>query len=286
MVGELGSVRGTAGGSTLFVGRAPELASFAFQVSRARGGVPAVVVVEGPAGIGKTALVRQALAGAADFQVLAATAEEWESRLAGGVVAQLMAGADDALARQEQRDQEISADPFTTGVELLELLGRLQRHGPVALVVDDAQWADTVSVQAVAFALRRRHRDCVLAVFVAREEAPGLPETLRRLADGEGGVNVHLDGLDPPELAELSSAVRGRTLSHRSAQRLCTHTGGSPLHARALLEELAETCWRIRGRRYPRRSRSPWSSWPAWLPARLTRPSWCRLRRCWGSGAH
>lgn len=200
-----------------------------------------MVVVEGPAGVGKTALVRRAMGVADDFRVLTATGDEWESCLAGGVVAQLMAGADGAPEPQAFQAPQAAGDPFATGVSLLEVLGQLQRGGPVAVVVDDAQWADTVSLQAMAFALRRLHRDHVLAVFVARDGPPGLPEVLRRLADGEGGVNLRLGGLDPTDLAELGSAITGHTLSRRAAQRLCAHTGGNPLHAGALLEELAES---------------------------------------------
>ncbi len=180
-----GGLHDAAHAGTLFVGRAPELASFETQLTRARAGAPAVVVVEGPAGIGKTALVRHALCVADDFQVLMATGDEWESRLDGGIAGRLLAGTDDIVEPGKLRAPQAPGDPFATGVELLELLGQLQRNGSVAIVVDDAQWADTVSVHAVAFAVRRLQRDHVLAVFIARDEPPGLPEVLRRLAEGE-----------------------------------------------------------------------------------------------------
>ncbi len=53
-------------------------------------------------------------------------------------------------------------------------------------------------------------------------------------------MTLRLEGLGPTELADLGSAT-GHPLSRRAAQRLCTHTGGNPLHARALLEELADS---------------------------------------------
>lgn len=235
-----GATERTARAHTPFVGRVPELATVVGQVEQARAASPAVVVVEGPPGMGKTTLVQRVFEGAPDLQVMTAAAEEWEARLPGGVATQLLAAADEPRDPLRPRLAEAALDPYALGVELLEVLGRRQEQGPVAVVVDDAQWADTLSVQGLAFALRRLRTDQVVAVFAARDGSPGLPDGLRRLAGGERGVSLRLGGLTPAELSELATAVTGRPLSRRAAEHLRAHTGGNPLHARALLEELGE----------------------------------------------
>lgn len=234
MVTRQGSGQETHRSTALFVGRSLEVSTVAAQLDKARSGSPAIVVIEGPAGMGKTALVREVLRLASDFRVLAASADECESRLPGGVISQLM-----PEGGQDRGGAGLGpGDPFAIGGKLLDLLGCLQNEAPVVLVVDDVQWADTLSVQALAFALRRLQSDQVAALFVARQEPPGLPDIIRRLAAGERGVVLNLGGLDWCEMTALASAVIGRRLAKPTAQRLCAHTGGSPLHARALLEEL------------------------------------------------
>mgnify|MGYP001792041644 CR=1 FL=1 len=58
--------------------------------------------------------------------------------------------------------------PIWVGAALLELLGSMQTSGgPVLLLVDDAQWADRPSLQALLFALRRLQADRVLTLMVS-----------------------------------------------------------------------------------------------------------------------
>ncbi|MGH1556580.1 ATP-binding protein [Streptomyces sp. L7] len=118
----------------MFVGRAESLALLAGARERARAGVPGRVLVEGPAGIGKTALVRHFLCGSG--QVLRAAGEEAESELPFGVLAQLLG----PRARW--------TDASAAGAELLERLDEAQEREPepggvggepVVVVVDDAQ---------------------------------------------------------------------------------------------------------------------------------------------------
>lgn len=70
------------------------------------------------------------------------------------------------------------------------------------------------------------------------DDAPRLSPGLLRYAR-DHGVRVQLDGLSTPEVRELGTALGHGVLSRRSAERLRDHTGGSPVHLRALLEEVA-----------------------------------------------
>ena len=231
----------TGPGELPFVGREPQLDALADALARARAGHPTVVLLQGEAGIGKSRLLRQAIAEVtlSDAVVLRATGDEAEAALHLGVISQLLAGVaplPPALAGLSRDPGELN--PLAAGVELLDLLGDLQK-GLVVVAVDDAHWADSASLHALAFCLRRLGTDRVLAVFAARrEELDRLPRGLTELAQEPSGTTIALAGLQPAELAQLARALGAGALSPRAAERLARHTGGSPLLAGALLQEL------------------------------------------------
>jgi len=215
--------------SSVFVGRQLELAALDDQLAQVRRGSPALVVIEGPAGVGKTALVRRFLAGAA-AAVVEASGDEAETLLPYGVLSQVLSQIPGATVGWQAKD------PLEVGARLLPVLDALEADGPAIVVVDDAQWADAPSLRALTFAFRRLQADRVLALIVARDEPAALPEGLRRLASR--GLHLRLAGLGADELAELALALGAGNLPRRASQRLFEHTRGNPLHARALFEEL------------------------------------------------
>lgn len=222
----------SAGGDT-FVGRGPELAVMADRTERAWAGRAQVVVVEGPPGVGKSALLREAVRrSGGDGTVLRAGGEEAEQLVAFGILDQLVRSAEGALP---PLGLTATTEPAVAGSGLLGALGAL---GRCVLLVDDAQWADRTSVQALVFALRRLGRARVLTIVATRDGAAADRARLTRLADGPDGARVPLDGLDVPELVALGDALGHPALPRRAAQRLHDHTGGNPLHARALLDEV------------------------------------------------
>ncbi|WP_061295405.1 LuxR C-terminal-related transcriptional regulator [Herbidospora cretacea] len=200
-----------------FVGRDRERAALDACAARARSGRPELVLVDGPPGVGKTALVRGALTG---FRVLAASGDPLESSFPYG------------FAQQWLHD-EPAGDPVEVGARLLGAL--TSSPEPVALVADDAQWADLPSVQALAFALRRLHTGAALVVVVTRDEPP---DGLRRLL--RDATRLSLTGLSEDELGELAAHVCPVPLGPAALARLRAHTGGSPLHAEALLRQAPE----------------------------------------------
>ncbi|WP_062428277.1 LuxR C-terminal-related transcriptional regulator [Herbidospora daliensis] len=196
-----------------FVGRDRERAVLEACAARARSGRPAVVLVDGPPGVGKTALVRSALEG---FRVLAASGDPLESSFGYGFAQQWL--------------HDACGDPAEVGARLLGVLTTAAE--PVALVADDAQWADLPSVRALAFALRRLRTGSVLVVVVTRDEPPG--ELRRPLQDA---TRISLTGLSVAELGELAALVCPAPLGSAALARLRAHTGGSPLHAETLLRQ-------------------------------------------------
>ncbi|MEU7746567.1 AAA family ATPase [Nonomuraea sp. NPDC049158] len=287
----------------MFVGRATELALVREELRAAGKGAVRRMVIEGPEGIGKTALVRQVLGGEVNVRVLAASGDEAERHLRYGIVRQLadqpwsvLDGAGPAStgmggtgprgaglreiglrgtglrsARVRRTGLAGAAtgsaagrDLWSVGEALCELVGPLQAEGPVVVLVDDAQWADRASLRALGYLLRRLRTGRVLVVVSCRGTAAAwLPEGLRRLLTGEGGLRLVLGGLPAADLAGLAPDP----LAERTARRLCEHTSGNPLYARELLATVAPTTLADPGARLP-------------APDSYARPFTRRLRAC------
>jgi ATP/maltotriose-dependent transcriptional regulator MalT len=219
---------------SVFVGRARELRALEDGLERARAGQPWLILVEGPAGIGKTSLVEEFLDGLHGATILRASGDLSESDLPFGVVDQLLRRAGEPPPRE--------ADHLGAGARILELLGTLQDEHPVVLFLDDAHWADPPSLRALLFVVRRLVADRVLILATTREHAPNLPEGLLKAAAGPHGRSLPLQPLSTDELRTLADA-QGLRLSARAIQRLEAHGGGNPLYTRALLDELPPEAW-------------------------------------------
>ncbi len=233
--------------SVPFVGRSAEVAALRAELAAARTGTPRIVVVQGDAGIGKTVLLEQFLATETDLTVLRATGEPWEAYVAYGVVDQIMRGAGVSTARLlVSRDRSFPPEePVGVGAWILDVLKELDQKAPVAVIVDDAHWADIDSLRALLFAARRLVDERVLLVLGQRiEDEERLPEGLRRLAGGRTGTTVALQPLPPSDVHELATALGVRGFSTRAARRLHTHTGGNALYVKTMLSELPEKRWR------------------------------------------
>jgi DNA-binding CsgD family transcriptional regulator len=218
-----------------FVGRADAMDPLVSALSESRGGRPALVVIEGAAGVGKTTLVKQFLAGEEPTRVIKAWGAEAEALERFSVVGQLLRRLRDASGDPTIDTEPRAGDEVTeVGARLLAALGG--PPGVRVLVVDDAQWADVASLQALTFTLRRLDSDPVLTVVCTRTLA-GNGDALGRLVEGNRGRVIHLGGLSAPEVRQLAMAY-GVDLPAAAAQRLQAHTGGLPLHVSSLLREL------------------------------------------------
>jgi len=222
-----------------FVGRADELALFNSEMQRVRSGEPRLVWLTGEAGIGKTSLMRRFVGGLSGVRVLWAGGDENETDLPYGVVNQLLSDLPASEPDSGLAALRPDADPLAVGADLLFELGTLQTSGPVLVVIDDAQWADHRSAQALVFVARRLRSDQVMILLSSRSGAPD-PRQLweRALAQSQLTRRLPLGGLTAEDLRRLSSSFDGVLLSRAASRRLHEHTGGHPLYARALLEEL------------------------------------------------
>jgi DNA-binding CsgD family transcriptional regulator len=142
----------------------------------------AVQVVLGDAGMGKTAVLTElvARAGAAGTRVLTVTGREFERDLAFAGLHQLLTPVLDRLPALPDRQAKallgafaLTADPvppdaLLTSIAVLTLLSALAEDGPVLVVVDDAQWLDRASLDALAFAARRLDTEPLALLIAAR----------------------------------------------------------------------------------------------------------------------
>jgi hypothetical protein len=184
-------------------GRSEQLAAIDRLLEGMRSGRAGALVLRGDAGIGKTALLDAAEQKAAGARVLRVTGVESEAELPFAALHALMRPALDEIGALPARQVEALcgafgladaavADRFLVGLGVLSLIAELAEHRPVLCLVDDAQWLDRASGDALVFAARRLHAERAAVLVAARDEPPGarlpgLPELLAGRDGGSGG---------------------------------------------------------------------------------------------------
>ena len=194
-------------------------------VARAGAGVPTVLDIEGHAGFGKTYLARTIVRRFPPDTVLRATAYEDTENDALGLLEQL--GVDVST---------VSANALSASRALGARLDSLPGEGPAVVVLDDMQWADAESIDAIGVLMERMAGDRVLLVAAHRPVGARHARWVSRLHDAGSVVRVVLDGLDDDAVLALLRES-SPSVSPALAQELRRHTGGSPLFLRSLLHE-------------------------------------------------
>ncbi|MFD7662588.1 AAA family ATPase [Streptomyces sp. NPDC059788] len=220
------------------VGRDAELARL-FRTVDAPSAAGPVLVLVGDPGAGKSVLLGAAAhrAAAKGARVLRAEGSESEAGLAFSALHQLLrpvrAEADGLPVRQRQAlhdafgtGRSLSVpDPMLTGVAVLGLLSALGDRGPVIVVLDDAQWCDRASLDALSFAARRLAGEPVTMLLGTRtgDHPPGFGRHVPTLTLGP------LDAAAARRLLDLQPyGTTGRT-----RQSVLDQADGNPL---ALIE--------------------------------------------------
>jgi ATP/maltotriose-dependent transcriptional regulator MalT len=230
-----------------FVGRVGETARLDHHFDLATGRQGQLVLLVGPSGIGKTSLIRHCLAqwGARTVWI---SGDPIETTLAGGLLDQLC----NQLHLSSDPFEDERSNPLAAGKTLLDALATGADHDdPLVVVIDDANWADDLSLKALTFAFRRLQARAVLGIVVTRPEAVfHLPGGLRNAAV-DHGTRIDLEGLTLEDVGQLAEAVAGTPFNGRAVRRLHAHTDGLPLHVRELLHDLPVSSFESPGTSLP-----------------------------------
>jgi predicted ATPase len=238
--------------------RGDELTTIERILDAAIAGDGGLLMVEGEAGAGKTSLLGACarLGAVRGMRVLRARGGEYERDFPYGVVRQLF---EPPLAEQADRAEPLSGtaamaapvfsgeagasgggEPFAVQHGLYWLLADLAEASPLLLAVDDAQWADLASLQALAYIARRLEGLPVSLVLGVRVGEPGAHQALLDELRREPGVEL----LTPKPLAEtavseLAARELGAGPSQLFAAACCRASAGNPFLVVELLRALA-----------------------------------------------
>ena len=217
----------------MLFGRETEIRAISQALAAARLGRSSRLVIRGDPGIGKSALLEYAVAQAESMRVLAAHGVEFEAdvpfaglhellRPALGLIGRLPPIHAAALSSSLGLGDRIEADRLIVSAAVLGLISAFADQGPLLVTVDDAQWLDGASAEAIAFAARRLVADPVAILIAVREgEGSRFPAA--------GWPEIRLDGLDAESAAKLLGEQAAVALSGESLERVVRATGGNPL---------------------------------------------------------
>lgn len=269
LLGVAGRHERVDGADATLVGRGWELGALTAMLDRSIGGHGSVVVLTGPAGIGKTRLVREVtqLATSRGVEVTATFCESHATDIPFRVLAHLLGtvfdarGVDQAVARERVRARIPGADPqdllllddllgiADPGVDLPRIdpdarrrrlaalinAAQVARTEPVAFVVEDVHWIDEASEAMLAEFLTVIPQTSALVLITYRPEYRGI---LQRVA---GGQSFALTELNESEASTLVAELLGADPSVEAiGDLIAERAAGNPLFAQEIIRDLAE----------------------------------------------
>jgi DNA-binding CsgD family transcriptional regulator len=225
-------------------GRDAERAAIAALIDEAWASRGGALVLRGDPGVGKSALLADAVSRAEGMRILRTQGIESESPLAFAALHRLLrpvAAEIRALPAPQARAlraafgelEADSDDRFLVFLGALSLLAEAAEQAPVLGVIDDAQWLDDASAAAVLFVARRLSMERVALLFAARDGDP-------RTFDSGDLPTLVVDGLDRDAVAALLAERAGVPVSADVCDRLVRRTGGNPLALMELPDVLSD----------------------------------------------
>jgi ATP/maltotriose-dependent transcriptional regulator MalT len=230
---------------TDLVGRRPEIeaiSTFLDEASKSS----VTLLIEGPAGIGKTTLWKHATEAAAGRNFLVLTSRPAPSEVAwsfcgvgdllGPVLDRVLPMIPDPQQRAleaalHRATPEREPSPLAVSLAALEALRALSSSGPVIVAVDDVHWLDEASASALQFSMRRLPRERIAFVATMRDDAAPGAIAWQEMHAVE---NVRVVSLGPLDIAELGQLLRGRfgsPIVFRRVEELHRVSGGNPFYA-------------------------------------------------------
>jgi DNA-binding CsgD family transcriptional regulator/tetratricopeptide (TPR) repeat protein len=248
--------------SAAFIGRRGELRALRAALSRAADGDPAVVLVGGEAGIGKTRLVSELTAacaadgtrvltggcvpvgeGSLPYAPVVEVLRALVAELGPDTVRELVGPSWPELARLAPGLGRPQADPDGHGAQsrlfelLLGLLGRLTEQQPILLVVEDLHWADRSTRELLAFLVRNLRRERLVLVATYRDDEPGQQRLRAYLAELDRGPveRLELPRLDRAQTTAQLAGILGAAPDTDLADSVFARSQGNPFFTEELL---------------------------------------------------
>lgn len=217
----------------MLVGRSDETTAIDRLLAAAREGRSGVLVLRGDAGIGKSSLLAYANERANGFTVLRGTGIESESELPYAALHQVLRPVLDrvdllpepqaaSLRAAFALSAETVEDRFRVSLGLLSILAEAAEERPLLCLIDDAQWLDQASADALVFVARRLEAEQIALLFAARDDDEH-PFVAR-------GVNeFRLSSLSALDARALLDERLGPALAPGVADWLVDSANGNPL---------------------------------------------------------
>jgi DNA-binding CsgD family transcriptional regulator/tetratricopeptide (TPR) repeat protein len=249
--------------SPAFVGRVEELQSLEEARRRAADADPAVVLVGGEAGVGKTRLVTELTArcgtdgtrvlagscvpvgdGALPYAPIVEALRALVGDVGAGALRELVGPSWPELARLLPAMGDPEAGPAGQGAQprlfelLLGLLGRLSEQAPLVLVVEDLHWADRSTRDLLAFLVRNLRRERVLVVVTYRTDEPGqqrLGPYLAELDRNSSVERIELSRLDQVQTTAQLVGILGAAPAADLVEAVFARSEGNPFFTEELL---------------------------------------------------
>ena len=215
---------------------------------------PSAMVIQGEAGIGKTTLWLEGVRRAEErsMQTLQARPAESEQKLSYVALADLVVGTFDevgstlpevqqrALAGALVRDETVDGtSALTTATAFVGVLAACAEKSEVLLAVDDVQWLDSASAEALAFALRRLPPKVGVLLAHRVELGQELPLGLARALPEDRLLRIAPRPLSLAALHHLVKFRLGTSLPRPLLARLADASGGNPFYALEMARALA-----------------------------------------------
>lgn len=223
------------------LGRDAERDLIAAALGRARAGESCALAFVGPPGIGKSTLLDEAARSAGGATVLRARGVEQEAEMPFSGLHELLGRAGAHLRVSPANDAATLADAFgvgrpagtdrfAIGLATLNLLAALAEDRPLLALIDDAQWLDAASLEALLFASRRLKGEGIVVLFAGREHLAG---------QARSGIPEHvIGGLDVASATQLIAARCRGYVAPEVVDALVAATGGNPLALGEALTQL------------------------------------------------
>ena len=225
-------------------GRDAELDQFGAMVDNLVAGGSGVALLDGMAGIGKSVLIEEVarLGRAAGCAVAAGRADELNQITPlGALLSSLRTDQRPLLAANDLVGVQAGDRRIEVLDRLCDILGLEASRHPLVMIVDDLQWADHLTLVAVASFPLRLVSAPILWVL-ARRTAPAsvqLELVWRRLAEG-GASTIHLGPIDEFAVADITRDLVGAAPGPSLVRELA-RAAGNPFYVTALLRRLRET---------------------------------------------